>query len=153
MGVDMNERRRIEERLRKKEQEIQTLEEQVKDARVYIQALQDVLKMLPKEPDGESSPESVLRPGSTVAQARKIIKTRGNPVHIDDILKMLGKDVTRENKAALSGSLAAYVRRGEIFTRPAPNTFGLVEMDKPPTLQAEPPPHFGEDSPSDNILK
>lgn len=147
----MNERRKIEERLRRKEQEILTLEDQIKDARVYIQALQDVLKMLPREADGDTSPDSILRPGSLVAQARTSIKARGAALHVDEILKILGKEVNRENKTALSGSLAAYVRRGEIFTRPAPNTYGLVELESPPQsppVPLEPPPNFGEDEPS-----
>jgi hypothetical protein len=144
----MNERRRIEERLKRKEQEIQALEAQIKDARVYVQALQDVLKLLPRDAEGDADPGAMLRPGSLVAQARTTLKARGNALHIDEILKILGKEATRENKAALSSSLAAYVRRGEIFTRPAPNTYGLVEFNPPPVRSppiTEPPPNFGED--------
>lgn len=157
MVIAMNERRKIEERLRKKEQEIQSLEVQIKDARVYMQALQDVLKMLPKDSDSGTDPDTVLRPGSAVAQARNIIKARGTPVHVDEILRILGREVSRDNKAALSGSLAAYVRKGEIFTRPAPNTYGLVELE-PPSSQpqtepvTEPPPNFGEDANADDPI-
>jgi hypothetical protein len=148
----MNERRKIEERLRRKEQEIHDLEAQIKEARVYIQALQDVLKLLPRDSDADSSPNTILRPGSLVAQARTSIKARGIALHVDEILKILGREVNRENKAALSGSLAAYVRRGEIFTRPAPNTYGLVELDAAVEQSqpiAEPPPNFGEDEADD----
>lgn len=147
----MNERRKIEDRLRRKEQEIQLLEDQIKDAKVYIQALQDVLKLLPREADGETTPDAMLRAGSLVSQARIAIKTHGSPLHIDEILRVLGKEVTRETKAALSSSLAAYVRRSEIFTRPAPNTYGLIELNPPAERQADtgtPPPNFGEDDPS-----
>ena len=42
----MNDRKKIEERLQKKEFEIQSLEERLRAARVYVQALQDVLKLL-----------------------------------------------------------------------------------------------------------
>jgi hypothetical protein len=145
----MNERRKIEERLRKKEQEIQGLEEQIKEARVYIGALQDVLKLLPRDSDSETTPDTILRAGSLVAQARNIIKARGAAVHVDEILKILGKEANRENKAALSGSLAAYVRRRDIFTRPAPNTYGLAELGgtTPTQSSPEPPPNFGEDEP------
>lgn len=147
----MNERRRIEDRLRKKEQEIQELEEKVKNGRVYIQALQDVLKLLPKEPDAAKS-ASTLRPGSAMEQARGVLRDAGEPLHVDDILRRMGKAVTRETKVAVSGSIAAYVRRGEIFTRPAPNTFGLVEFgggrDK---RNAEPPEDFGATTEDDGI--
>ena len=142
----MNERRKIENALRKKEQEIQTLEEQIKSARVYVQALNDVLKMLPK-----ASESAVLRPGSAVAQARDIILREQKPVHINALLEELGKDVTRESRASLTSSLAAYVRRGEIFTRSTPNTYGLVELghaqtDEPEAV--EPPSGFGQLGPS-----
>ena len=140
----MSERRKIEERLRKKEQEIQSLEDKLKAARVYVQALRDVLAIIAKE-DDTVSPESVLRSGSTVAQARDVILQRGEPVHVNELLEALGKDVTRETRSSLTSSIAAYVRRGEIFTRPAPNTFGLVELEETPepTEPDDPPEGFG----------
>ena len=47
-------------------------------------------------------------------------------IHIKDILKAVAPTGGKDKKLALSGSLGAYVRKGEIFTRPAPNTFGLI---------------------------
>lgn len=141
----MTERNKIEERLRKKEQEVASLEEKAKAGKVYIQALRDILRMLDSAPDAGTG-ESVLKVGSAVAEARQVIRERGVPVHINDILTALGKGITREAKASLTSSLAAYVRRNEIFTRPAPNTFGLAELghetlaDESPS---EPPDNFG----------
>lgn len=128
----MDDRQKIEDRLRKKEQEVQGLEERLKVARTYVQALQDILKIL-QIPDARSLPaaslgETVPRAGSLVDQTRQIILVRGEPVHITALLDALGKDGSRESRASLTSSLGAYVRRGEIFTRPAPNTFGLVEL-------------------------
>jgi hypothetical protein len=63
----LNERKKIEDRIKKKEAEIQELEIQIREGRVYIQALLDVLKMLPKEArDDESVSDSApaLRDGS-----------------------------------------------------------------------------------------
>jgi hypothetical protein len=144
----MANRRRIEERIKRKEAEIQALETQIKDARTYIQALQDVLKMFPREEADSLDPSSVLRPGSLVAQARDVLIEVGRPLHVDDILQRIGKDITRSNKTGLSGSIAAYVRRREIFTRPAPNTFGLIELQETQgnhtkVSSHEPPPDFG----------
>lgn len=145
----MNERRKIEERLKRKEQEIRELEDRLKETQIYVQALQDVLKLIPRDPEDIPGPTSTLRPGSLVDQTRASIRSQGTSLHIDEILKLLGKEVTRENKAALSSSLAAYVRRGEIFTRPAPNTYGLMELEEPPPPHPppllEPPPGFGGD--------
>jgi hypothetical protein len=141
----VSERKAIEDRLRKKQAEIATLEEKLKGAKFYVQALQDVLKLLSKDDAGEAM-ESKLRPGSAVAQARDVILERGEPVHLDDILESIGKEVTRESRASLAGSIAAYVRREDIFTRPAPNTFGLVELGHT-TIdeeeEVEPPAGFG----------
>ncbi len=142
----MSERRIIEAQLSKKISEIQSLEEKLKVARIYVKALEDVLKVIGKEDNSESNEsESSLRKGSSVAQAREVIIERGAPIHIDDLLEALGKEVTRETKASLTGSLAAYVRRGEIFTRPAPSTFGLVELGhlEIEDEQVEPPIGFG----------
>lgn len=144
----MNERRKIEERLRKKEHEINDLEAQVRNARIYVQALQDVLKMLPR-PVEPAATSGTLRPGSNMAKVRDFILQHGRPVHISELLKGLGLPASRESRASLSGSLAAYVRKGEIFTRPAPNTFGLIELGhtREPAEKSleEPPADFADE--------
>jgi len=134
----------IQDRIRKKETEIQTLEDRLRAAKIYLQALQDVLAAVKRDVGPPSA--DALRIGSSVAQAREAILRAGKPVHISDLLATLGKGVTKETRASLASSLAAYVRKGEVFTRPAPNTFGLVELGHPaePELAvAEPPPDFG----------
>lgn len=142
----MSERKKIIERLHRKEQEIATLEEKLKSAKVYVQALRDILKMLEATPEDDVEAEATLRAGSTVDQARRVILERGHPMHIDDILEAIGKEVTREAKSSLTSSLAAYVRRDEIFTRPAPNTFGLTELghEAQDELEQVPPKNFGQ---------
>jgi hypothetical protein len=126
----VTERKAIEERLRKKQAEILALEEKTKSAKVYVQALNDILKLIDNTDGDNESVDTKLRPGSAVAQARDIILERGSPVHLDELLEAMGKEVTRDSKASLAGSIAAYVRRDEIFTRPAPNTFGLAELGR-----------------------
>lgn len=143
----MSERTIIEERLKKKQAEIDSLEEKIRAAKVYVAALRDVLREVDKSRQvGDDDPaDAKLRPGSATAQAREIILGRGEPVHIDDILEAMGKEVTRDTKASLAGSLAAYVRKQEIFTRPAPNTYGLVELGHTEIAEeeGEPPHGFG----------
>ena len=146
----MSERDKVAEKLRKKELEVHSLEDKLRAAKVYVQALQDVLKML--SDGGERldalSTDVALRPGSAVDQAREIILQRGTPVHVSDLLAALGREPSRDSRASLTSSLAAYVRRGEIFTRPAPNTFGLVELGHNGSrndANVEPPPGFGKD--------
>src|ERR1700751_3335800 len=123
----MNERRKIEERLRKKEGEIREFEAKIRDTRIYVQALRDVLNILPRESE-RSIRAGALRPGSGMAKVRELIIEKGRPRHVSELLEALGRPVTRESRVSLSGSLAAYVRKGEIFTRSGPNTFGLIEL-------------------------
>lgn len=141
----MSEAEIIVDRIRRKEAEIQGLEEKIRAARIYVQALRDVMGAIQK---GGGGRDTVVRQGSSVAQAREAILKAGRPVHISDLLSAAGKGVTKEARASLVSSLAAYVRRGEIFTRPAPNTFGLVELghSSDETPQSEPPPNFGTPS-------
>lgn len=122
----MIDRAQIEARYTKKQAEIAALEEKLRTAKAYLGALSDILR-LSDQSDGAPS-ETKLRAGSAVAQARDIILARRAPVHIDDMLRAMGKEVTRDSKASLAGSLAAYVRREDIFSRPAPNTYGLIEL-------------------------
>lgn len=142
----MSERKRIEDKLRKKQTEVANLEEKIKAAKVYITALQDVLKMLGRDADDIEEPEAKLRVGSSVAQAREAILAKGEPMHLDDLLGSIGKDANQANKASLGSSLAAYVRENEIFCRTAPNTFGLIELGhqaEPDEEEEEPPAGFG----------
>lgn len=142
----MSERAIIESRIKRKMDEIQALEKKLAAARVYLQALNDILRDInPESGDGGRS-GMPLRKGSMVTRTRDVISELGVPVHIDTLLQHLGKEVTRENKASLAGSLAAYVRRNEIFTRPAPNTYGLIELQHFEKKQEdiEPPREFGE---------
>ena len=146
----MSERSVIEAKIEKKEAEIQSLEKKLGTARVYVNALRDILRAVEKETEDSPSVETALRKGSSVAQAREVILALGTPVHIDDLLRHLGRELTRQNKASLTGSLAAYVRREDIFTRPSPNTYGLIELDhfSVDVTPDEPPQNFGSVSPS-----
>ena len=145
----MSERKKIEDRIRKKEQEIQELDIKMREARVYIQAMQDVLKILPREQkQAESSADGPvsLREGSLASMARDAILKRGSPAHVSDLLTDMGKEDNRENRTSLSGALAAYVRKGEVFTRPAPNRFGLIELGHAAMQHepSDPPDDFGQ---------
>lgn len=146
----MSERIIIENRIRRKESEIQTLEKKLSAARVYVQALKDIRRAIDEGSDDSSSGGTPLRKGSAMSRARDVILELGTPVHIDTLLQHLGRERTRENKASLAGSLAAYVRRNEVFTRPAPNTYGLIELEhfEEKQLPEEPPHEFGDASSS-----
>lgn len=119
-------REQLQKLLDRKQQEIKELELQIEKAKAYVQALQDSMRFLPKDNGQEGTS---LRPGTALAQAREVLRKAGKPMHITEILKALNKPVDKGNRLSLSGSLSTYVRNGQIFTRPAPNTFGLIETN------------------------
>ena len=137
----------LERRIEKKQQEIADLASKLGEARSYLQALEDTLKLLPREGVNQGRAAKVLRRGSNVALARKALLHASKPLHIDELLRAIGLPDDRKHRLALSGSLASYVRKGEIFSRPAPNTFGLLELNGSlaagPASIAEPEPPIG----------
>lgn len=74
-----------------------------------------------------------------VSKAVELIKKTGRPMHVKEILEGIGKKDTKKERVSLSSSLGMYYRKNEIFTRPAPNTFGLISME----VAEEPPDDFG----------
>lgn len=119
----------------RKSQEIKDLERQIDMARAYLQAIQDSMKALPREPSIQPNgddPSLDLRPGTLLARAKDAIQRSGSPMHITALLSAIGVENTKKARVSLVGSLGAYVRKGTVFSRPAPNTFGLIGMDSLP---------------------
>jgi hypothetical protein len=133
----------------RKSQEIAELERQIDMARAYLQAIQDSIKALPREApiqaNGEDSPLD-LRPGTLLARAKEAIQHNGSPMHITALLSAIGIENTKKARVSLVGSLGAYVRKGLVFTRPGPNTFGLAGMNSLPFEVSDPalPAAFGQ---------
>ena len=126
MGI----RQDFERRIIKKQQEIADLELQIRDAKSYLQALQDSLKLIPRDATSNGgSADADLRPGTSLSKAREAIRKAGKPLHINDLLVAIGRVVDKKSKVSLAGSLSNYARKQEIFTKTAPNTFGLKESD------------------------
>ena len=119
----------LTKKIERKRQEIADLEGQIREANSYIQALEDTLKLLPREGANEGRAALFLRPHSSVAKARDVLKKANKPLHVNEILSGIGKPQDRANRSGLNSSLSMYVRKREIFTRPAPNTYGLIEFD------------------------
>ena len=138
----MNIRKELDRKIEKKREEIAESEKSLGEARAYLQALEDMRKMLPKEPGSQE--EVLLRPGTDLAKVRDVLQQEGKPLHVEELLKRTGKPPEKKHKISLSGSLASYVREHKIFTRPAPNTFGLIEFGSADGLPADgPPENFG----------
>ena len=94
----MGAREGLQRLIDKKEAEIADLEIRVREGKAYIQALQDSMKILPRDAGGEQ-PE--LRPESALAKTRDFIKNSGKPLHIIEILKLLGKPTDKKNRVSM----------------------------------------------------
>lgn len=118
-------------------------------ARAYLQAIQDSIKALPRESSLQHNgdePILELRPGTLLARAKEAIQKNGNPMHISALLTAIGIENTKKARVSLVGSLGTYVRKGSVFTRPKPNTFGLIDMNSLPfeSAQGDLPEEFGK---------
>lgn len=139
----------IQKRIRNKEAEIARLESerrelevQIESAKSYIQGLRDILPRAEREDSGPSLGD--FRPGSMPAQVKIILEEAGKPLHINDIVEKLGRENTKQNRLSVAGTLARCVREGMTFTRPAPNTFGLIGETQESDGGEELPPGFGK---------
>src|ERR1035437_7592762 len=97
----MSSRKAIEKMIGNAEEEQAALRKQIELKDAYIQGLKDTLRYLPKSPD-KSNGQTALRAGTDIAKAREIILKEGKPMHIAEIIKRLGKELTKQNRASLS---------------------------------------------------
>jgi len=139
----MRVRENFQKLISKKRQEVSELELQIREARAYIQALEDSMKLLPRDA-AAGGVDHKLRPGSSLAKARDVIKATGAAMPIADILKAIGKPQDKKHRVSLAGTLSGYARDGKVFTKTAPNTFGLLEFGTLPAEEVdELPEEFG----------
>jgi len=144
----MDVREGIERRLETKRRELADLELKIREHGSYIRALEDTLRMMDSEDDGLVESRAI-RAGSDVGRSQEALRAAGAPLHVSDLLKAMGKSDDKRNRVSLAGTLAGYVRRNHVFTRPGPNTFGLIEFSAKADdaisaiSEVEPPEDFG----------
>jgi hypothetical protein len=141
----MGARENLQKLADRKAQEISELERHLDMARAYLQAIQDSIKVLPRESATNGDDLSgELRSGTLLARVKEAIQKKGEPMHLVAILAAVGMENTKKARVSLVGSLGGYVRKGTVFTRPAPNTFGLVGMKSPEIGDQALPETFGK---------
>jgi hypothetical protein len=122
--MDFKEKLSIE--IGKQQSKIAKLRHDIKSAEIYLQAQIDTLNLFPKEDGSASNDDASLRTGSDPARVREILSAAGKPMHVMELLTKLGKDQNPANRATLSGTLGRYALKNKVFTKTAPNTFGLL---------------------------
>lgn len=143
----MDVREGIERKVELKRKEVAELELKIREQLAYIRALEDTLRLMDGE-DGAETAVRGMRPDSDVGKSQEALKKAGKPLYISDLLKAIGKPDDKRNRISLAGTLAGYVRRQHVFTRPGPNTFGLIEFapndaGKVKPEDPQPPDDFG----------
>jgi len=121
---------------------LREVDTQIREVKAALAAYEEIFRLAPEDAEGDTA-ERAMRPGSMVALAREALLKNGKPMHVGKLLEAIGKEDTHDQKVSLSSSLAAYVRKGQVFTRPEANTFGLLQWQQ--QLKTETP----EDHPSE----
>lgn len=107
-----------------KEGELARLEAELTAGRAYLSVLQSQIEAAEARTANER--ETAEDP---VIVIRRLILEAGKPLYIDDILRGLDLPLTRETRDEIRQLLLSWVRRGEIFSRPRPAVFGLIELE------------------------
>lgn len=106
-----------------KQAELVRLEAELAAGRAYLRFLRERIEAAEQrcgdEPDC-TDPVIVIR---------RLILEAGQPLYIDDILRGLDRPLNRDGREEIRQLLLSWVRREEIFTRPRPGVFGLVELE------------------------
>lgn len=68
---------------------------------------------------------------SQVKMAYDILCSSNHPMHVDSIIDAIEKEFqTKLDKESLVSALSKRVKRHDRFTKPAPNTFYLIDQDE-----------------------
>ncbi|MEQ8315745.1 MAG: hypothetical protein RL839_10815 [Gammaproteobacteria bacterium] len=148
MDIQARLNRQIEKKrseIQQDKKELREIEMRIREGEAYIQGMEETLKMIPTK-EKVVNADANVRPGSDVAKARDALRKEGSPLRIEVILEKMGKEVTKKHRQALAGQLSQNFRQGRIFTRPEPNTFGLLEWDFTSQEEEDPdlPSTFGQ---------
>ena len=148
----MSVRAKLEREMRRKEADIARLEAELSQAKLLLQGFQDALKFIPRDSATNGPNSNTFRPGTALHKAYEFIKNKGRPVRLEELLGGIGKNPEDKNaRLSLAGSLGHWVRKGEIFTRPSQNTFGLVGLDNSPSAANSEPEPITTQSDDDDI--
>lgn len=145
----------LENRIARERRKLADLRNEIVRREAFIQGLSEALKMLPADISSiQQSVAEPLRAGSDIRRAQQLLSVATGPLHVSGILKGIGKEDTKQNRASLTSSLARYARKGEIFQREGPNMFSLIAIGSTEEIatvneghigEAQLPPFFGTD--------
>lgn len=141
----MSPQNKLIKKVKEKQLEIRALESSLKEARAYLQATQEALRLITKEQENSNTAveSPAVRPGSLLDRAFQALRKSGKPLPVMELLKRMGKEATVQNRQSLVGSVGAYARKGQIFVKTGPNQFGLLEWKERDESNEALPEEFG----------
>ncbi|HUD49713.1 MAG TPA: hypothetical protein VMR33_22995 [Candidatus Baltobacteraceae bacterium] len=120
--------KKIEEKIEQERTEQLDIHRSFTEIKAEKSALEEIKRILTK-PDKQFS----LRITSELFRVEKLMKAKGVPLTLEEIMEGLGV-MGEEKKKSLRGSLRQYAKDGKIFASTAlPDVFGLLEFCKPTT--------------------
>jgi hypothetical protein len=124
---------KIEEKIEQEEKAIAEIRKSIIELNATISALVEIRRILSK-PDRQFT----LRPTSELFRVEQFIRSKGGPVHLDDIMRGIGVE-GEEKKKSLRGSLRSYARDGRIFVNgPMVDSFTLIGLQEAPSILSNP---------------
>ncbi len=108
-----------------KRAELVRLEAELAAGQAYLQCLEERILA------AEARAGDLAETDDPVVAIRRLIREAGQPLYIDEILRGLDRPLSRDTREEVRQLLLSWVRRGEIFTRPRPAIFGLIELERP----------------------
>lgn len=125
--------------IEREKQEAQELQLTLSNKLSRISAFEEILKLIPDNgiQTKSNSVERTLRYGGLPQKTQSLLSREGKPLHIKEILERLDLPLTKANYLALASSIGTYAKNQRIFSKTAPNTFGLIDFAKSDLDRAE----------------
>ena len=133
----MNYMKKLENKIRKEKEEVENIDSRIAELKIQrrevlsrVAAFEEAREFMPDSSDqmeNKGHPLKGIRKGSFADKARTILLQNNRPLKIIQILNEMGEPKSR--RQTIGGILSNYVRRGEIFSRPEPGVFGLLEFE------------------------
>src|SRR5258708_6898163 len=130
----MEDHAKIEREISKRSKRIEQLkvqrddvDRQIRDEQIGLDAIMGVKKLIKPVSKASKSKSHELRANSDLERVRQILLTKDTPLHIKEIVRLLGKEDEKKAILSLAGSMSGYAKENRIFSKPGPNIFGLRE--------------------------
>ena len=125
--LPMTERTIAEAHIATQKAELSALKERALRLEISIDAAEKLLSLMNNVTT--ASAEVVLKSGSRADETYRVLFDAGEPLHVGEIIRRMEREDTPGNRNSLVGMLSRHIRRGQIFARTGPNTFGLLADD------------------------